>query len=127
MPVDGALLWGRGCGDSRGYTQKAYASYYTDGAPSKTLVKGADNQVPSAAENVYDGMGRVTDVLTDQQGTSMAAVAMTSLAVTRRKQLPFGQLRSEQTDNIPGARGFIGGTDDPTDLGSVSLVSDGSR
>ncbi|GHH28426.1 hypothetical protein Srubr_38570 [Streptomyces rubradiris] len=52
----------------------------------------------------------------DQQGTAMAAVAMTTLAVTRRKQLPFGQLRSLQAETIPGTRGFVGGTPDPTGL-----------
>ncbi|WP_237305322.1 RHS repeat-associated core domain-containing protein [Streptomyces sp. SAT1] len=44
----------------------------------------------------------------------MAAVAMTTLAVTRRKQLPFGENRSTQTGTIPGTRGFVGGTTDPT-------------
>ncbi|WP_406115449.1 RHS repeat domain-containing protein [Streptomyces sp. NBC_01014] len=55
-------------------------------------------------------------LIPDQQGTAMAAVAMTTLAVTRRKQLPFGQIRSEQTETIPGTRGFVGGTPDPTGL-----------
>ncbi|WP_306192473.1 RHS repeat domain-containing protein [Streptomyces sp. MK5] len=55
-------------------------------------------------------------LIPDQQGTAMAAVTMTTLAVTRRKQLPFGQLRSQQTETIPGTRGFVGGTPDPTGL-----------
>ncbi|MFG3589488.1 RHS repeat domain-containing protein [Streptomyces sp. NPDC047990] len=55
-------------------------------------------------------------LLPDQQGTAMAAVAMTTLAVTRRKQLPFGQVRSETGETIPGSRGFVGGTSDPTGL-----------
>ncbi|RVU15135.1 hypothetical protein EOT10_39700 [Streptomyces antnestii] len=46
----------------------------------------------------------------------MAAVAMTTLAITRRKQLPFGELRAEQADTIPGTRGYVGGTTDPTGL-----------
>ncbi|MFE0364584.1 RHS repeat-associated core domain-containing protein [Streptomyces griseoaurantiacus] len=46
----------------------------------------------------------------------MTAVAMTTLTVTRRKQLPFGQQRSAQTETIPGTRGFVGGTSDPTGL-----------
>ncbi len=41
---------------------------------------------------------------------------MTTLAVTRRKQLPFGETRSTQTETIPGTRGFVGGTNDPTGL-----------
>ncbi|GED88542.1 RHS repeat domain-containing protein [Streptomyces sp. 6-11-2] len=55
-------------------------------------------------------------LLPDHQGTTMAAVAMTTLAVTRRKQLPFGEMRSQQTETIPGTRGFVGGTPDPTGL-----------
>ncbi|WP_328339500.1 hypothetical protein [Streptomyces violaceus] len=49
--------------DTRGDVWKTYAAYYTDGAPSKTLVSGADNQIPSMTENVYDGRGRVTDII----------------------------------------------------------------
>jgi hypothetical protein len=41
---------------------------------------------------------------------------MTTLAVTRRKQLPFGEARSTQTEPIPGTRGFVGGTNDSTGL-----------
>ncbi|MEV7087929.1 RHS repeat-associated core domain-containing protein [Streptomyces sp. NPDC093085] len=55
-------------------------------------------------------------LLSDHQGTAMAAVGMTTLALTRRKQLPFGQTRTEQTEQIPGTRGFVGGTNDPTGL-----------
>lgn len=55
-------------------------------------------------------------LINDHQGTAMAAVAMTTLAVTRRRQLPFGQPRSEQTESMPGTRGFVSGTEDPTGL-----------
>ncbi|MCX4742892.1 RHS repeat domain-containing protein [Streptomyces antibioticus] len=55
-------------------------------------------------------------LLPDHQGTAMAAVAMTTLAVTRRKQLPFGQQRSASTETIPGTRGYVGGSTDPTGL-----------
>ncbi|MFF2253481.1 hypothetical protein [Streptomyces sp. NPDC058142] len=35
----------------------------------------------------------------------------------RRKQLPFGELlRAAQADAIPGIRGNVGGTTDPTGL-----------
>ncbi|WP_019885713.1 RHS repeat-associated core domain-containing protein [Streptomyces purpureus] len=51
----------------------------------------------------------------DHQGTAMAAVALGTLAITRRKQLPFGSLRSEQSTDF-GPRGFVGGTNDPTGL-----------
>lgn len=55
-------------------------------------------------------------LINDHQGTATTAVAMTTLAITRRKQLPFGQTRSEQGATIPGTRGFVGGTTDPTGL-----------
>ncbi|MCL7382292.1 RHS repeat-associated core domain-containing protein [Streptomyces sp. 35G-GA-8] len=55
-------------------------------------------------------------LLPDHQGTAMAVVGMTTLAVTRRKQLPFGQTRTEESNQIPGTRGFVGGTNDPTGL-----------
>ncbi|MEE1797564.1 RHS repeat protein [Streptomyces sp. JV176] len=55
-------------------------------------------------------------LLSDHQGTAMAAVGMTTLALTRRKQLPFGQPRTGQTEQIPGTRGFVQGTNDPTGL-----------
>ncbi|GBP99938.1 hypothetical protein SSP531S_13420 [Streptomyces spongiicola] len=41
--------------------------------------------------------------------------AVTGQAITRRKQLPFGQLRSEQSTAF-GTRGFVGGTNDPSGL-----------
>ncbi|WP_145768065.1 RHS repeat-associated core domain-containing protein [Streptomyces brevispora] len=45
----------------------------------------------------------------------MSAIAVGTLAITRRKQLPFGQLRSSQSTAF-GNRGFVGGTNDPTGL-----------
>ncbi|WP_159032606.1 hypothetical protein [Streptomyces sp. CB01635] len=41
---------------------------------------------------------------------------MATLAVSRCNQLPFGELRAEQADTIPGTRGYVGGTTDPTGL-----------
>ncbi|MGQ4397799.1 RHS repeat domain-containing protein [Streptomyces violaceoruber] len=55
-------------------------------------------------------------LINDHQGTATTAVAMTTLAVTRRRQLPFGQLRSEHSETLPGTRGFVSGTEDPTGL-----------
>ncbi|MFF0698523.1 RHS repeat-associated core domain-containing protein [Streptomyces tendae] len=55
-------------------------------------------------------------LVNDHQGTATAAVAMTTLGVTHRRQLPFGQLRSEQSETMPGTRGFVSGTEDPTGL-----------
>ncbi|WP_308354970.1 RHS repeat-associated core domain-containing protein [Streptomyces sp. MUM 203J] len=63
---------------------------------------------------VRTGSG-ISFLISDHQGTAMTAIAFTSLAVTRRKQLPFGKLRTAQSSAF-GFRGFIGGTNDPTGL-----------
>ncbi|WP_442806518.1 RHS repeat domain-containing protein [Streptomyces sp. NBC_01022] len=57
----------------------------------------------------------VSYLISDHQGTAMSAIAVGTLAITRRKQLPFGQLRSQQPATF-GNRGFVGGTNDPTGL-----------
>ncbi|MGW0645128.1 RHS repeat-associated core domain-containing protein [Streptomyces badius] len=54
-------------------------------------------------------------LINDHQGTAMTAIAVGTLALTRRKQLPFGGLRSGQS-TVFGNRGFVGGTNDPTGL-----------
>ncbi|MGW8993901.1 RHS repeat domain-containing protein [Streptomyces zhihengii] len=57
----------------------------------------------------------ISYLLADHQGTAMTAIAAGTLAITRRKQLPFGNLRTEQSDTF-ATRGFVGGTNDPTGL-----------
>ncbi|WP_406411924.1 hypothetical protein OG923_23800 [Streptomyces halstedii] len=59
--------------------------------------------------------GTISYLLSDHQGTAMTAVTVGTLALTRRKQLPFGQLRTEQSTAF-GTRGYVGGTNDPTGL-----------
>ncbi|MGW8363767.1 RHS repeat domain-containing protein [Streptomyces wedmorensis] len=50
--------------DSRGWVWKSFAPYYADVAPSAKLYTAKDaHQVDNVTENVYDGMGRVTDAL----------------------------------------------------------------
>lgn len=58
---------------------------------------------------------KISYLLSDHQGTAMTAIAVGTLAITRRKQLPFGGLRTEQSEAF-GTRGFVGGTNDPTGL-----------
>ncbi|MGI5440440.1 RHS repeat-associated core domain-containing protein [Streptomyces shenzhenensis] len=100
----------------------------TDGT---TLTLPGDNELKIKPDGTKEGIRYYTHegktvavrtssgfsfLLPDQQGTTLAAVAMTTLAVTRRKQLPFGETRSQQSQTIPGTRGFVGGTSDPTGL-----------
>ncbi|MFG3304888.1 RHS repeat-associated core domain-containing protein [Streptomyces wuyuanensis] len=60
--------------------------------------------------------GGFTFLFGDHQGTALTVVAAaTGQAITRRKQLPFGQLRSEDSTAF-GTRGFVGGINDPTGL-----------
>ncbi|MGW0855992.1 RHS repeat domain-containing protein [Streptomyces sp. NPDC002690] len=55
-------------------------------------------------------------LIADHQGTAMTAVTMTTQAVARRKQLPFGENRATGSSALPGNRSFVGGTEDPTGL-----------
>ncbi|MFJ3235826.1 RHS repeat domain-containing protein [Streptomyces sp. NPDC086787] len=102
-----------------------------DADGTRTLILPGNNELKIKADGTKEGIryytheGQTVAVRTsngfsflipDQQGTAMAAIAMTTLTVTRRKQLPFGQLRSTQAETIPGTRGYVGGTADPTGL-----------
>ncbi|MEV6395909.1 RHS repeat-associated core domain-containing protein [Streptomyces sp. NPDC051907] len=57
----------------------------------------------------------ISYLMSDHQGTATTAIAAGTLATTRRKQLPFGKLRTEQSGAF-GNRGFVGGANDPTGL-----------
>ncbi|MEV1092860.1 RHS repeat domain-containing protein [Streptomyces microflavus] len=99
-----------------------------DGSSTLTLPNGDQLQLAAngtkTATRYYTHNGETVAVrngnsiaylINDHQGTAMTAIAVGSLALTRRKQLPFGQLRSEQS-SVFGPRGFVGGTNDPTGL-----------
>ncbi|WP_405535280.1 RHS repeat domain-containing protein [Streptomyces canus] len=102
-----------------------------DADGSQTLTLPGDNELKVTKDGVKQGVRYYTHggetvavrtssgfsfLLPDHQGTAMTAVAMTTLAITRRKQLPFGGLRSETSNALPGSRGFVGGTNDPSGL-----------
>ncbi|MET8748302.1 hypothetical protein [Streptomyces sp. NPDC004728] len=99
-----------------------------DGSSTLTLPQG--NELTVAANGTKTGTryythngetvavrtGATTSYLiSDHQGTAMTAITVGTLALTRRKQLPFGQLRTTQSTAF-GTRGFVGGTNDPTGL-----------
>ncbi|MGA6172908.1 RHS repeat domain-containing protein [Streptomyces sp. NPDC012600] len=99
-----------------------------DGSSTLTLPNGDQLQLAAngtkTATRYYEHNGETVAVrngnaiaylINDHQGTAMTAIAIGTLALTRRKQLPFGQLRSEQSSAF-GPRGFVGGTNDPTGL-----------
>ncbi|WP_307865575.1 RHS repeat domain-containing protein [Streptomyces montanisoli] len=100
-----------------------------DGSQTLTLPEGNElNLSPTGAKTgtrYYDFNGETVAVrtgsttsylLSDHQGTALTAVAVTTLAITRRKQLPFGANRPTGADSFPGNQGFVGGTIDPTGL-----------
>ncbi|MCM1964802.1 RHS repeat-associated core domain-containing protein [Streptomyces sp. G1] len=78
---------------------KTGTRYYTHAGQTVAVRNGAD----------------VTYLISDHQGTAMTAIAMTTLGVTRCKQVPFGELRTSPSTAF-GPRGFVGGTTDPTGL-----------
>ncbi|MFF9509478.1 RHS repeat-associated core domain-containing protein [Streptomyces sp. NPDC014724] len=100
----------------------------SDGSSTLTLPQG--NELTVAANGTKTGTryythngetvavrtGATTSYLiSDHQGTAMTAITVGTLALTRRKQLPFGLLRTTQSTAF-GTRGFVGGTNDPTGL-----------
>ncbi|WP_171117736.1 MULTISPECIES: RHS repeat-associated core domain-containing protein [unclassified Streptomyces] len=102
-----------------------------DADGTQTLTLPGDNELKVTPAGVKEGIRYYTHggetiavrtskgfsfLINDHQGTASAAVAMTTLALTRRRQLPFGQPRSEQSETMPGTRTFVGGTSDPTGL-----------
>ncbi|WP_219905402.1 polymorphic toxin-type HINT domain-containing protein [Actinopolyspora mortivallis] len=64
----------------------------------------------------------LTWLASDHQGTSKLAIDAESLETTRRRFLPFGASRGDQTE-FPGEKGFVGGTIDD----SVGLTTLGVR
>ncbi|MFF9018534.1 RHS repeat-associated core domain-containing protein [Streptomyces sp. NPDC014870] len=78
---------------------KTATRYYTHGGETIAVRTGA----------------AVSYLVGDHQGTAMTAIDTATLAVTHRRQLPFGALRTAQSGAF-GPRGFVGGTNDPTGL-----------
>ncbi|WP_277949923.1 RHS repeat-associated core domain-containing protein [Bailinhaonella thermotolerans] len=58
----------------------------------------------------------VSWLVSDLNGTAVAAVDADTLAVSRRRHLPSGELRGPAPASWPGQRGFVGGIADPTGL-----------
>jgi RHS repeat-associated protein len=52
----------------------------------------------------------------DHHGTGEVAIRASDMQVQRRRTTPFGELRGQPPASWPGDKGFVGGTDDPSDL-----------
>ncbi|MFD7959325.1 RHS repeat domain-containing protein [Streptomyces zaomyceticus] len=76
--------------DSRGWVWKSFAPYYADVAPSATLYTAKEiHQVDNATENLYDGLGRVTDAVSlfrgDEKWRTVTAYGGDRVTVTPPK------------------------------------------
>jgi RHS repeat-associated protein len=69
------------------------------------------------------GRGDLTWLAGDHQATTQFAINSDTLAVTQRRQLPFGGPRGEGMVALAGDRGFVGGTKDE----STGLTHLGAR
>jgi len=58
----------------------------------------------------------LTWLVADHHGTNQLAVDATTLEVTRRRSMPFGEPRGAPPVFWPGEKGFVNGTQDPTGL-----------
>lgn len=92
---------------AKGATKPTVTRYYTHGG-----------QVVAMRE----GTTKITWLANDHQGTAQIAINRDTMAVDRRRQLPFGAPRGGVA-SFPGERGFVGGTIDA----STGLVQLGAR
>ncbi|MFE2974890.1 RHS repeat-associated core domain-containing protein [Streptomyces sp. NPDC059258] len=93
-----------------------------------TLDKGATTAKATRYINVGGGNqairnndGTFAFTLADHQGTGNLALNASDLALSQQRPLPFGGTRGTGTGNMPGTKGFVGGTDETTTTGLVHL------
>jgi RHS repeat-associated protein len=75
--------------------------------------------IGTVAMRTADGLIWLTG---DHQGTAQIAINAQTMAVTQRRQTPFGAPRGQGVQ-FPGEKGFVGGTIDP----SIGLTTLGAR
>jgi RHS repeat-associated protein len=64
---------------------------------------------------VRDAFG-VRWIVADHHGTAVSQIDSTTLAVQRRRSMPYGEPRGPQATDWKGTKGFVGGTTDDTGL-----------
>ncbi|MBB5938009.1 polymorphic toxin-type HINT domain-containing protein [Streptomyces zagrosensis] len=91
------------------------------GPTEVTLAKGADKakatrylDLGGGHQAVVHDDRSVTYTLADHHGTGELAITATDLALTQRRNLPFGAPRGTDPTTWPGSKGFVGGTKDTT-------------
>ncbi|MET8506659.1 RHS repeat-associated core domain-containing protein [Streptomyces sp. NPDC004787] len=72
---------------------------------------------------VKDDNGVVSFTIADHNGTGQLAVNATTLSMTQRRSLPFGNPRGQQPTGWPGSKTFVGGVSDT----STGLTHLGAR
>ncbi|MEU5683577.1 sugar-binding protein [Streptomyces venezuelae] len=92
------------------------------------LAKGADKpkavryfDLGGGQNAIRNDDGSFTFTIGDHQGTGQLAISAADLALTQRRQLPFGGPRGETPKSWPGSKGFVGGTDDTKATGLTHL------
>ncbi|MBT2480362.1 RHS repeat-associated core domain-containing protein [Streptomyces sp. ISL-94] len=78
---------------------------------------------PTMVKTAKDGVITTSYLMGDKNGTATTAVDATTMAVTRRKFMPYGEVRGAAPSIWPGKKNFVGGELDE----STGLVHLGAR
>ncbi|MFG2880679.1 RHS repeat-associated core domain-containing protein, partial [Streptomyces sp. NPDC048337] len=78
---------------------------------------------PTMVKTAKDGVITTSYLMTDKNGTATTSVDATTMAITRRKFTPYGEVRGAAPAVWPGKKGFVGGEVDE----STGLVHLGAR
>nr|WSX50117.1 polymorphic toxin-type HINT domain-containing protein [Streptomyces sp. NBC_00974] len=78
---------------------------------------------PTMVKTAKDGVITTSYLMTDKNGTATTSVDAGTMAITRRKFTPYGEVRGAAPAVWPGKKGFVGGEVDE----STGLVHLGAR
>ncbi|MGW1868925.1 RHS repeat domain-containing protein [Streptomyces mauvecolor] len=101
--------------------EPAATTLYLPGGQELTLAKATGALAGTRYYTVPGGSavrtstdGKVRFLTTDPHGTNQLSISASTLAVNRRKTLPYGAPRGTAPTFWPGQKGFVGGDIDPT-------------
>ncbi|MBK3388069.1 sugar-binding protein [Streptomyces sp. DEF1AK] len=75
----------------------------------------------SGSQAVQTDNGKISITIADHLGTGQLAITADTLELSQRRTLPFGGARGEATGSWPGAKGYVGGTDNTDTTGLTHL------
>ncbi|MGM0354697.1 polymorphic toxin-type HINT domain-containing protein [Streptomyces sp. ECR3] len=116
--ADGNRLIARGPNETTVYlggTELVLAKGATAPKATRYIDLGGGSQA------VQSDDGKVSITVADHLGTGQLAISVDGLALSQRRTLPFGGKRGESTGAWPGAKGYVGGTDDTDTTGLTHL------